>query len=463
MAIRAGGTLCLARSSSLLPGPNLARVLRDARVTIVTLPPSALAAMADHDFPALRVVTVAGEACPAEVVECWAPGRRFFNLYGPTETTIWATAAECSVGGGRPSIGSPIANTCVYLLDQHRWLVPVGVPGEIYLGGVGVARGYLNRPDLTLDRFIADPFDAKSGARLYRTGDRGCWRPDGMLDFLGRVDRQIKIRGFRIEPGEIEDTLKKHPLIRQSAVIARGDIPGEQRLVAYVVPSQHAAPTAFELREFLRGRLPEHMVPSLIVILESLPMTPSGKLDHKALPAPHREAADITSQPATDLESTIAAIWGELLGIQRIGRTENFFDLGGHSLLLAKAHQRLRAALDAQLSLVDLFKYPTVEALAAFLGMQQGAQPAVVPDIRVKPQWRESIAVVAMTGRFPGASTIEKFWENLRQGVESVHFFTPEELIEAGVDPEVLKDPHYVRSVSVLAKRKLWTRSTESS
>ena len=248
MAIRAGGTLCLARSSSLLPGPNLARVLRDAAVTIVTLPPSALAAMVDDDFPTLRVITVAGEACPAEVVERWAPGRRFFNLYGPTETTIWATAAECSVGGGRPPIGSPIANTCVYLLDQHRQLVPVGVPGEIYLGGVGVSRGYWNRPDLTRDRFIPDPFDAKPGARLYRTGDRGCWRPDGTLDFLGRVDRQIKIRGFRIEPGEIEDALTNHPLVRESAVIAREDIPGEKRLVAYVVPAQHAEPTASEFR-----------------------------------------------------------------------------------------------------------------------------------------------------------------------------------------------------------------------
>ena len=186
--------------------------------------------MVDDDFPTLRVITVAGEACPAEVVERWAPGRRFFNLYGPTETTIWATAAECSVGGGRPPIGSPIANTCVYLLDQHRQLVPVGVPGEIYLGGVGVSRGYWNRPDLTRDRFIPDPFDAKPGARLYRTGDRGCWRPDGTLDFLGRVDRQIKIRGFRIEPGEIEDALTNHPLVRESAVIAREDIPGEKRL-----------------------------------------------------------------------------------------------------------------------------------------------------------------------------------------------------------------------------------------
>jgi len=453
MAIRAAGTLCIAPSLSLLPGPGLAKVLREAAVTIVTLPPSALSVMEDEDFPALRLITVAGESCAQELVDRWAPGRRFFNLYGPTETTIWATAAECFAGNPHPSIGTPVANTSVYLLDEHRQMVPAGVRGEIYLGGAGVARGYLNRSKMTAERFVHDSFGGEPEGRLYRTGDQACWRADGMIRFLGRVDRQIKIRGFRIEPGEIEDELRKHPLVREAVVTAREGVSGEQKLTAFVVPSQHSEPSTSELRKFLREHVPEHMVPSLFVPLESIPLTPSGKVDWKALPIPRCESdetKDLVAEPSTDLERKIATIWKELLGAQRIGRCENFFDLGGHSLLIAKLHQRLRATIGKDLSIVDLFKYPTVASLAAFLNGPEKTRSTQVGSIHLNRRQREPIAIVAMAGRFAGASTIEEFWENLRQGVESIRPYSPDELIKAGVDPEAVKDSRYVRAGSVL-------------
>ncbi len=257
MALRVGAALHLASREDLLPGPTLIGLLRDHAITIVTLPPSVLAALPDQEFPALRQIVVAGEACPPDLVDRWARGRRFFNAYGPTETTVWASVEECRGDDERPPIGRPLINTTIHLLDAQLRPVPIGQPGEMYIGGVGLARGYLGRPDLTAERFIANPFATTDdrrlttddrgrlvggrwsavGGRLYKTGDLARYLPDGRIEFLGRVDQQVKLRGFRIELGEIEAVLSRHPAVQEGAVLVREDLPGQRRLVAYVVPT----------------------------------------------------------------------------------------------------------------------------------------------------------------------------------------------------------------------------------
>ncbi|MEO5728989.1 MAG: condensation domain-containing protein, partial [Byssovorax sp.] len=289
----------------------------------------------------------------------WAPGRRFIDAYGPTETSICASLGECFAGGGKPSIGKPIANTRILILDANRELTPIGVPGELCVGGVGLARGYLNRPDLTAERFIADPF--VSGERLYRTGDLARFLPNGTLEYLGRIDHQVKIRGFRIELGEIEAVLAQHPGVSAAVVVARDDR-GEKRLVAYVVAGD--LPVS-DLRAHLRHALPETMVPSVIVRLAAIPLTPSGKIDHRALPAP-----DLSSEPRSyveprgPVEPGLAAIFREVLHVAAVSGHDSFFDLGGHSLLATQVVARVRASFGVDLPLRALFEAPTPAALA---------------------------------------------------------------------------------------------------
>jgi non-ribosomal peptide synthase protein (TIGR01720 family) len=307
-------------------------------------------------LPALTTLIVGGEACPAELVTRWAPGRRFFNAYGPSEATVCATFARCNPDGRKPPIGRPIANTTAYVLDGQLRPAPLGVPGELYLGGAGLARGYLDRPGLTAERFIASPFAEQPGARLYKTGDLCRWLPDGNLEFLGRVDQQVKIRGHRVEPGEIEVVLQRHPRVRQSVVVARDDHGQGKRLVAYVVQAsdasgngsarQPASEAAEELRNHLGERLPSWMVPSAFVFLPALPLTANGKVDSTALPAPveqEREAVQSYVAPRNAIEEALAAIWSGVLNRQRIGIHDNFFALGGDSILsiqiVARANQ----------------------------------------------------------------------------------------------------------------------------
>ena len=270
-------------------------------------------------------------------------------------------------------IGRPIDNARVYVLDRNLQPVPVGVAGELYIGGAGVARGYLNRPGLTAERFVPDPFAARPGSRLYRTGDRVRWRADGNLEFLGRLDQQVKLRGFRIEPGEVEAALLQHPAVRQAVVLPREDGPGGKRLVAYLVGATEERLTAAQLRGFLQGKLPEYMVPSAFVFLEALPLTPNGKLDRQALPVPDRQpAAHAYVAPRTPAEEALANIWAEVLGLERVGVHDNFFELGGHSLLATQAAARIRAAYPGiELPLRLLFEQPTVAALAR--GSRPGA------------------------------------------------------------------------------------------
>ncbi|HYH81776.1 MAG TPA: amino acid adenylation domain-containing protein, partial [Longimicrobium sp.] len=286
-ALCSGACLVGEPADALLPGPPLARLLAERRITHAKFTPSALAAIPAAELPELRTLIVGGEACTGELVARWGDGRRFINVYGPTETTVRATFADLTSGDAVPPIGRPLAGARLYVLDETFAPRPVGVAGELYVGGQGVARGYLGRPGLTAEKFVPDPFAAEPGARLYRTGDRARWRADGQLDFLGRADEQVKVRGYRIEPGEIESVLREHAAVREAAVVAREDRPGEKRLVAYVV-ADGAWPGADALRAHLSSRLPDYMVPGAVVALEALPLTPSGKVDRRALPAPER-------------------------------------------------------------------------------------------------------------------------------------------------------------------------------
>jgi acyl-CoA synthetase (AMP-forming)/AMP-acid ligase II/acyl carrier protein len=322
------------------------------------------------------------------------------NNYGPTECTVVATSGPVpptasvtgatpprarSVGAaharaqpsGRahvsgperpPSIGRPIANTEVYILDDHLQPVPIGVPGELHIGGVGLARGYLNRPALTAEKFIPNPFSAEGGARLYKTGDQACYLPDGQIAFVGRIDDQIKIRGYRIEPNEIVAVLNRHPAVQMSLVVAREDTPGERRLVAYVVPTPGAQPSARALRGFLGTQLPDYMIPTAFVRLEAMPLTANGKVDRAALPAP--DAANTSGDgafvaPRTPVEQRVAGIVAGLLGLEQIGMDDNFFLLGGHSLLGAQIIARVGDTFGVDLPLHILYDAPTVAELAA--------------------------------------------------------------------------------------------------
>ena len=294
------------------------------------------------------------------------PDIEIWNLYGPTEATANAIAGR--ITGERPiTLGKPIDNTKVVLLDANLQPVPVGVTGELYIGGIGLARGYLGRPDLTAEKFIPHPFSNEPGARLYKTGDLVRYLADGNIEFLGRLDQQVKIRGFRIELGEIESALAQHSAVQEVAVLVREDVPGDKRLVAYVVLAKQQLLTSTELRTFVKAKLPDYMVPSVFVFLDSLPLTPNGKVDRKALPAPdgrRLERGEDVSAPRTPVEEMLAGIWAQVLKLENIGIHDNFFDLGGHSLLATQVISRLREVFQIDLPLRSLFESPSVAGLA---------------------------------------------------------------------------------------------------
>ena len=368
MALCNGATLYLGRQETMASALELAQLLQEEEISHATLPPSMLRVLPTDNLSTLQKIISAGEACTPELVERWSPGRDFFNGYGPTETTVCASLYLCAdrepVG---PPIGRPIANTELYVLDRNMEPVPVGIPGELHIGGVGLARGYLGRPELTAERFVPNPFSTEPGARLYKTGDLVRYLPDGNIEFLGRIDHQVKVRGFRIELGEIEAVLKQHPAVTDGAVVAREDVPGDKRLVAYVIPDHKPGPTVGELRGFLRQTLPEYMVPSAFVFLEALPLSPSGKVDRRALPAPDRTRPTLEREyvaPRTPMEEKLAEICAELLGVEKVGVYDSFFELGGHSLLATQFISRVREAFDVEVPLRALFEHPTVAELA---------------------------------------------------------------------------------------------------
>jgi acyl-coenzyme A synthetase/AMP-(fatty) acid ligase/acyl carrier protein len=342
-----------------------------------------------------RTVLVGGEAIDLRMwrVIAESPEVRFHDVYGPTECTVDSTIADVTGLKQTPHIGRPIGNTQIYVLDRQGEPVPVGVVGELYIGGEGVARGYMNRAELTAERFVVDPFvkEGGGGARMYRTGDLARWLPDGNIEYLGRNDGQVKIRGFRIELGEIEARLAEHAGVREAVVVAREDEPGEKRLVAYYTCAEvsgegerekaGAAEEAEEvgaeiLRAHLAARLPEYMVPVAYVQLKSLPLTANGKLDRRALPAPDTDAYTVREYeaPVGETEIKLAEIWAEVLKVERVGRHDNFFDLGGHSLLAIKLVLRIRQEVGVKIDLWEVFEFTQLSALAAQVRSAQFAE-----------------------------------------------------------------------------------------
>lgn len=319
----------------------------------------------------LRTVLVGGDSLPASLARqvTDALGSKLVNMYGPTETTIWSSTKEIEGADKAITVGRPIANTEMYILSESLELVPVGVIGDLYIGGLGVARGYAGQPALTAERFIPHPFGVRTGGRLYKTGDRARFRPGGEIELLGRSDFQIKVRGFRVEPAEIEAALNDHPLVNRAVVMAHDDGPAMKRLVAYIKPSTDGAPAQSDLRTLLSGRLPEHMIPSVFIFLDELPLNSNGKVDRRALEASYSAPANAESYvaPANNLERSIAEVWRRVLKVERVGIDDNFFDAGGHSLLLVQAHAQLTQLVGCEVPLVRLLQHPTIRSLAAYL------------------------------------------------------------------------------------------------
>ncbi|HEX2091633.1 MAG TPA: amino acid adenylation domain-containing protein, partial [Longimicrobiaceae bacterium] len=398
------GAAVVLRPDVLWSPAELGRRLAEQGVTVANLPTAywqqaAAAWAASGSFPPhrLRLVIAGGERMLPEAAALWRQGPlggvTLLNAYGPTETTVTATLFEVPRSpadlGERVPIGRVLPGRRARVLDGEMQPVPVGVPGELYLGGAGVARGYLGRPDLTAERFIPDPF-GEAGARLYRTGDRARWREDGVLEYLGRVDLQVKVRGYRIEPGEIEAVLTEHPGVREAAVMVREDGAGEGRLVGYVAAEEGV--TGAELREAARRRLPEYMVPAAVLVLDALPLTPTGKLDRRRLPAPDFDADREFVAPRTLTEELLAQLWAGVLGVERVGAHDDFFALGGHSLLATRVVARVREAFGIDLPLRVVFEAPRLEELAREVEGRGGGGSAPIPRVEGEGPWPLSFA-----------------------------------------------------------------------
>ncbi|AFE10580.1 Long-chain-fatty-acid--CoA ligase [Corallococcus coralloides DSM 2259] len=411
--LAAGASLCLAPREALMPGGALEATVKSLGATVVTLTPSVLGQVQDGGLEGIRTLISAGEAVPAALVRKWSEGRRMLNGYGPTEVTVCASVAT-SLSPERVTVGKPLGNVRLYVLDEAQRPVGVGVVGELYVGGAGLARGYLGQPALTAERFLPDGFSGEASSRLYRTGDLVRWGEDGDVEYVGRRDGQVKVRGMRLEVGEVEGVLATHPAVKQAAVVAKKDATGT-KLWAYVVGDVETA----ALREWLRERVPEHMVPTAYGTLEALPLTSSGKVDRAKLPALTADAtprAHVFTAPRTPVEQLIADQWAELLKVERVGLTDNFFDLGGHSLIATQVVTRLGALFGRELALADLFERPTVLALAELLqasGTPEGAKP-LPPVVPTSP-----------TDTLPLSFSQEVYWSPEQGGADSAHNASP--------------------------------------
>ena len=398
----AAGGVVVPRDDRVWSAAEITETISRLKITVVEFSPAYLLewlryldARPPQYFPELRLVILGGDVVPPEIPALWKRSTlretRLVNTYGPTEGTITTTLFEMNGlanGGARPvPLGRPIANTQVHILDRQGQPAPIGSPGELCIAGLGLARGYWRRPELTAEKFVANPISASPGSRLYRTGDQARWLPDGTLEFLGRLDDQVKIRGFRIELGEIEAALASHPAVENAVVVARAEREGlEKNLVAYVTGGNGASDFSQELREWCRGRLPPYMLPAAILRLERLPLTSNGKVDRQALPGrlPGRTELDSSFvPPETAMERMIASAWEETMQLERVGAHDNFFDLGGHSLLLVRLHSRLQLLLGREVRLVDLFQYPTVSEQARFFDNPAG-QKDLLPSVEAR-------------------------------------------------------------------------------
>ncbi len=416
-----GGTLVLIQEELRRDAVSLLRFLTDQAVERLFLPFVALQQLSEvSDEEAvpgsLREVITAGEQLQVtrQMVNLFSrlPGCRLENQYGPSEShvvTSFALTGSPTSWPSLPPIGRPIANTQIYVVDRNLNPVPIGVPGELYIGGAGLARGYLNCPEATAERFVNNPFSAEAGDRLYKTGDVARYLPDSNIEFLGRIDHQVKVRGYRIELGEIETVLASHPAVREAVVIAWEDKPGDKRLVAYVLFKEQEAASVSEMRSYLKQKLPDYMAPATFVVLDALPLTPSGKVDRRALPAPDQARPELEGTyvaPRNSVEEVVAGIWAEVLKLERVGIHDNFFELGGHSLLATRVISRVRAGLRVELPLRSLFESPTVAELShglitseAKLGQTQKIAKALQKIKSMSPEaLRETLEQKSKTG-----------------------------------------------------------------
>ena len=467
---RCGATVVFRGESSLLACTELVPLIERKRVTVVNLPASYWQewvrelALDGTTLPkSLRLVVVGSEKVLTERFLEWQKlgfhGVKLLNAYGTTETTITSAVFNPETTTTRTGlslpIGTALGNTRLFILDAGFNPVPSGVVGELVIAGEGLARGYVGRPDLTAQAFVPNPF-SEPGARMYRTGDLARSLADGTIEILGRADHQVKVRGFRVEVGEIEAVLAQFPGVCEALVQPWHDAAHDTQLVGYVTGQGETEPLELtEIQAFLAARLPKYMVPQ-VVVLATMPRTPNGKIDRRSLPKPvisQPVGTEPYQPPQTELERTIATVWQEVLKLDKVGLDHNFFELGGHSLKLIQVHGKLRKLLQKNIPVVDLFQFPTIRTLARHLTRGQslaqlGLSSTTLPKF-IQATGRD-IAVVGMSGRFPGATTVEAFWHNLRDGIESISFFSDEELLAAGVNPELVANPRFVKATGVL-------------
>ena len=472
------GGRCILFPGNGIPDPkDLGRVIRQYQVTTMWLTAAlfnTLVAEAADALMGVREILTGGEALSVSHIrraQTCLPNTQLINGYGPTEGTTFTCCyriPHLSDAHFRSiPIGKPIANTQVYILNNRLQPVPIGVPGELYIGGDGLAREYLNRPDLNAEKFIPHPFSGDPAARLYKTGDQVRYLAGGTIEFIGRQDNQIKLRGYRIELGEIEAVLSQYEAVRDAVALVREDIPGNQRLVAYVTSKADQSLSISQLRAYLSQRLAEYMIPDAILVLDKIPLTPNGKADRRALPQPTSAVSGEFIEPTTSAEQILAEIWGGILGLNQVGIEDNFFDLGGTSILGLQMVARVQKRFGSSFRAVKLYQYPTIRTLAKYLTQEEARQQLPVQSqqdvmrgdrspqqefasAQAKKQAVDGVAIIGMSGRFPGANSVEELWDNLCSGIESTTFFTDEQ-IDPSIDAALRSDPNYVRARGIIS------------
>lgn len=467
LPLTTGAKVVLASQEMSSSGGALQAAIAEHKVTMMQATPATWRLLLDAgwtgaaNFKAL----CGGEALATDLARQLLPKcSELWNMYGPTETTVWSTCCRIT-SDSDTSIGRPIANTTIHIVDTDLHPVAIGSEGELLIGGDGVARGYLNRPELTAEKFIADP--GNPGRKLYRTGDLARYHADGRIECLGRLDFQIKVNGFRIEPGEIEAVLAEHPKVRQAVVVAREDTPGDKRLVAYFTSRDSGVAEPAELRQRAQHHLPAYMVPAFFVPLDKIPLNANGKVDRKALPRPSAKRPQLARDyvaPSSQLESQLANIWSQLLGLAPIGIDDSFFELGGTSLLAVRFASLWHSQTGQDLSVVKIFQYPTIGALARWMEVGRDSSDVIAQqDHRSarlrrsgKPEQRQTpIAIIGMAGRFPGAEDIDELWRNLCAEKESITVFSREEL-GIGIDESLRHDPDYIPARGIIKDAELF-------
>ncbi|MFD2934792.1 amino acid adenylation domain-containing protein [Spirosoma flavum] len=449
-----GACLVLISKDDQLDPVKLDTVIEKMEITHIQATPSFLKSIKPRLYPKLKRICSGGESCPVELAEQWSQYVSFFNKYGPTEATVNTSYhfydREKHYTKQLP-IGKALPNTQLYILDEFNNAVPVGVTGELHIGGIQLARGYLNSTKLTADKFIQNPF-SETDSRLYKTGDLAKWLPDGNIEYLGRIDDQVKIRGYRIELGEVESILGQHSSVDQCVVIAKEDQTGSKQLIAYIVPKMELDIT--DIIVYLKNTLPEHMLPSRLVRLDFLPLNNNGKINKKLLPdlsSKRPELSTLYRAPQTSVEKQVADFWASLLQFDKIGINDNFFELGGNSLLAIKTVATLKEMYNYHLPVAKVYQYATVKGISQFLSEKDENKPDSTSQQKVPYQSIHEVAVIGMAGRFPGANTINELWDVLKNGKETIRFFSDQEL-DSNIPESTKTDSNYVKARGVIDK-----------